>query len=199
MQAFSQEKEWGHLEVAHFFWQRHLRPGDSVVDATCGNGHDTLFLANLLAQGGVFAGKLWVYDIQDIALQRAQERLPASWSANIEWINACHSKLGSRGEANLRLVVYNLGYLPGGDKEVTTLWPTTFLSLQAAMQHLLPGGALSLTCYPGHNQGQVEEEELLRLLPSLDPQQWRVWHYRCLNKVRSPSFIWLQKRGEEKV
>lgn len=49
-------------------WKHVVREGDTVVDATCGNGHDTLALVKLVA-GESARGRVYGMDIQGDALQ----------------------------------------------------------------------------------------------------------------------------------
>lgn len=177
-----------HIEKAHATWKSFLRPGDTVVDATCGNGHDTLFLAHL--------GELNIIaiDIQARALAAAQERL-GPLASQVAWRLECHSQLPQiLNSASPRLIVYNLGYLPGGDKSKTTLMQTTLQSLHHAVAWLLPGGLISITCYPGHPEGEREEIALLEWAVSLNPLHWQVDHRSWSpREAKRPSLLLLSK------
>ena len=131
----------------HDLWKKIVLPGDLVIDATVGNGHDTLFLANLVGKNGKVVG----YDIQKQAIENTQERVAAF--PNVELKLKSHAKFD---EVEAKLIVYNLGYLPGSDKIVTTLLETTLESLESAKKALAPDGALSIMCYPGHQEGARE-------------------------------------------
>ncbi len=139
-----------HLEKAHQFWKEHLKPTDHVIDATCGNGKDAAILSNLVPQGRVYA-----IDIQEVALEKARQHATGN---NIVFLHQCHSQLPK--DEKVQLVVYNLGYLPGGNKELTSQTGTTLQSVQEALNLLPVGGALSITCYPGHPEGAIEEKAL---------------------------------------
>lgn len=153
-----------HLTLVKKYWTAHVRPGDTLLDATCGNGHDTLFLCSLL-QG---RGELIALDIQESALQNTALRLqtlPLEFQKTAYLLKQCHSKLPKTKEPP-HLIVYNLGYLPGGDKNATTKTETTLESLQDALQILGPGGAISIMCYPGHEEGVKETEKVISFLKS---------------------------------
>ena len=154
-----------HLEKAHQFWKAHLRPADAVIDATCGNGKDTAILAQLVPQGYVYA-----IDIQEDAITSAERNAPYP---NISFLRQCHTILPQ--DQRVRLVVYNLGYLPGGDKQLTTQTSTTLHSIQTAYDLLPEGGALSITCYPGHPEGAIEEKALQEWSRSLSKAEWSTW------------------------
>lgn len=174
-----------HLQLAKDFWRGHLRPHDYAIDATCGNGNDTLFLAQLCHVIGL--------DIQPQAIQNTEELLAKHGKkavlhrlshALIDQIPLPHPP---------RLIVYNLGYLPRGDKSLTTLTQTTLESVQKSVELLADDGALSITCYPGHDEGLKEEEALLRFAESLPSHEWAVSHHRWINRLRAPSLLWIAR------
>lgn len=148
------------IELAHAFWRTLVQPGDLVIDATCGNGKDSLVLAQLVGESGVLIG----LDIQEEALERTRARLmahlPPAQLKNIHLFLQSHETFPPLERAP-KLVVYNLGYLPGGNKKITTLLETTLASIKNALQLLSPGGALSIVCYPGHPEGAREAKGLL--------------------------------------
>ncbi len=169
-----------HLDQAYIYWKNLLKPDDHVIDATCGNGKDALRLVELVPQGHVYA-----IDIQEIALQKARELIPNS---NISYLLQSHTKLLT-GE--FKLIVYNLGYLPGGNKNLTTLTETTVESLAKASQIISIGGALSIMCYPGHPEGALEEQAVQKWAEGLDPQKWLITHHTWREK--SPTLFFILK------
>lgn len=179
------------LDLAHHFWEKLIQPGDIVIDATCGNGHDTLFLGKLKI------GKLYSMDIQAKALEATEERLKRELSdeqlKKIALIHGCHSQFPSEIAAGtVRLIVYNLGYLPGGNKTITTHRETTLKSVKEALTLLMPGGLICITCYPGHEEGALEETLLLDFATHLDKELWSASHNRWINRHKSPSLLLLQ-------
>lgn len=137
--------------------EAHLRPGDLAVDATVGNGHDTLTLARATMPGGRVIG----LDIQADALSAAQGHLEAAaLTASVTLLQQGHEQLREAVPADwarrISAVVFNLGYLPGSDKQVTTRSATTLLALDQAETLLRPGGLLSVVAYRGHPGGLVE-------------------------------------------
>ncbi len=186
-----------HLDLAHQYWKRLVAPGDIVIDATCGNGHDTLFLATLALSESL--GSLYALDIQQEALEKAQSRLrehlPASYFKRMQFIVGCHSSFPSMiMPESVKLIVYNLGYLPGGNKSLTTQSDTTLKSIEAALQLVAPQGLISIMFYPGHSEGKVEEAMIINALSSLDRWEWNCCHHRWMNKQDSPSLLLLQKK-----
>ena len=188
-----------HLDMAHSYWQRIVLPGDTVIDATCGNGHDTLALARMALTPEM--GALYGLDIQPKAVEGCrrilQENLPADTLTRVTLHTGCHSCFpASISPHSVRLIVYNLGYLPGGDKSLTTAAESTIASLEAAKGLLMPGGALSITCYPGHAEGLREEGVVFEWSAKLEPQEWSCCHHRWLNRKKAPSLLFVQKGME---
>lgn len=186
-----------HLSFAHQLWEKHIFPGDLVIDATCGNGHDTLILAKLALTNSF--GSVITIDIQPEAISKAQEHLKSNLSAEmfslIDFHLGCHSQFPKiLLEKSVRLVVYNLGYLPGGNKALTTCTETTLESIRQAQHLLMPKGIICITCYPGHPEGKKEREVLLHYVEKLNYQDWSCSHHHWVNTVSAPSVILIQSR-----
>jgi len=186
-----------HLDVAHSYWNTLVKKGDVVIDATCGNGQDTLILAQLSLTPT--QGYLYGIDIQqravEITHQYLNQHLPAAFLARISLINQCHSDFPQEiSPESVRLITYNLGYLPGGgNKNLTTRVETTLESLKKALFLIQKGGALSITLYPGHPEGQREEEKILLWAKELSPFQWNCCHHQWINRFKSPSLLLIQR------
>lgn len=158
------------VQQAHQLITTALQAGDVAIDATVGNGHDTLFLANTV---GV-TGKVYGFDIQQQALDSAWQRLDAAGvSGQVSLYHAGHETLGfvlpPSIVGKVKVVMFNLGYLPGGDKQRTTASSTTLAALQASISLLAPGGVISLLAYTGHPGGR-EEAELVKAWAAGLPQ-----------------------------
>lgn len=154
-----------------------VSPGDTVIDATMGNGHDTLFLCELVGENGhVFA-----FDVQKQALENTENRLKEAGMLERAALHCLGHEHMKEMAAPARAIVFNLGWLPGGDKTVTTHWETTKTALESAMELLLPGGVLVICAYPGHAEGDRERANLTEMLSSLRPQEFNVLHQRFLN------------------
>lgn len=187
-----------HLDLVYRYWTQLVLQGDIIVDATCGNGQDTLRLAKLaLAES---TGKIYAIDIQQKAINLTskylKEHLSPEQFSNIIFQTGCHSQFPIEIEPqSVKLIVYNLGYLPGGgNKELTTLTSTTLQSIQQALLLLVSGGAMTITCYPGHEEGELEEGAVLHFLRQLAPEEWNICHHRWINRKKAPSLIVIQKK-----
>jgi hypothetical protein len=172
------------LKLAHQVWKDHLKPGDFAIDATCGNGYDTEVLAHLnLAH-------LYVCDIQKKALNATKSLVGEN--QNISYHLECHSTF-SFVKNPVDLIVYNLGYLPGGDKSLTTNLQTTVKSIKTGIVLLNPGGLISCMLYPGHSEGAREESALLDLTSDFSPKNFQISHHQLVNRCRAPSLLLIRK------
>lgn len=167
-----------HIQQARLYWSNLLQSTDTVIDATCGNGKDTAFLASLVPEGKVYA-----LDIQEAALEKART---TATNPNIIFLLQSHETLPE--VANVKLIVYNLGYLPGGDKSITTKAEITVQSIKKSLQLVAPGGAVTVTCYPGHPEGARETEAVISCLTEMG-----CGFYRHEERTGGPILFHIQK------
>ncbi|RUL89579.1 class I SAM-dependent methyltransferase [Tautonia sociabilis] len=152
------------VELARMLVGRVLSEGDAAIDATVGNGHDTIWLADQVGPGGRVLG----LDVQQAALASARGRLEeAGISDRVSLVRAGHERLDALVRkpgpfARPAAVMFNLGYLPGGDRSRTTVSATTLPALEAALGIIRPGGIVTVVLYPGHPAGQDESEAVAR-------------------------------------
>lgn len=182
------------VEIIHDLLQKIVLPGDTVIDATAGNGGDTLFLAQLVGANG----KVYAFDIQAEALQTTRKRLQeAGYLNRVCLLQTGHENLDQFATGRLRCAVFNLGYLPGGAKAVVTKGRTTLAALEICLKRLLPGGIVLLTVYWGHPGGQEEKQILAEYTAGLAKQEWDVTATSFPNRERAPIILAIQKRGGE--
>lgn len=154
------------IKKAHERLVEILQPGDLAVDATLGNGHDTLFLADCLGIEGCVIG----FDVQQGAIDSTRERLLSAGvsSSCFQLYLESHDQISKRvADGDAAAVVFNLGYLPGADKSLITQVGTTLEALSQALVSLRRGGLLSVMCYPGHDGGDVEAREVTQWFENL--------------------------------
>jgi glycine oxidase len=148
--------------------------GDRVVDGTAGNGHDTHFLAQLVGPNGM----VYAFDIQAVALERTRIRLIENGLTNTTLLHHDHSELETRlppeARGGISAGMFNLGYLPGGDKSVTTQTESTLRGIMAALDFLRPSGLVSVLAYPGHERGSVETRAIRDFVECLSPAEFQV-------------------------
>jgi len=183
------------LSLSHALVRQAVGEGGLAVDATAGNGHDTLFLAECVGS----AGKVYAFDIQREALCRTKQRLSEQGIANrVALFHAGHHEmdryLPEETRGKLQAVMFNLGYLPHGDPAIITRAETTLPALETSTVWLAPGGVLSVVLYTGHPGGQEEAEHVLQWAQSLSPKTFQVMHYQLLNRKQAPSLVLVEKR-----
>ncbi|CAI8595470.1 unnamed protein product [Vicia faba] len=185
-------------DVAHMVWKHVVQKGDTVIDATCGNGFDTLELLNLVVDDS-HNGYVYALDIQKDALAKTSSLLEESinsYQKHVELFNICHSKMEEVVQRNssVRLVAFNLGYLPGGDKEIITRSETTLQALEAAERIVIPGGLISIVVYVGHPGGREELETVETFAARMCVENWICCKLQMLNRAGAPIPIFLFRR-----
>jgi len=175
--------------LAQLILRQQIRPGDTVIDATAGNGHDTVFLAEAVGE----AGRVLAFDIQAAAIESTRARLAAAGLAGrVELIQESHARLGGRvGEGGVAAVMFNLGYLPGEDHALVTETEETLAALAAAARALRPGGILSVVCYPGHPGGDAEAAAVDEWLLARAGERWVVTRHCAIGTRRPAPFLLL--------
>jgi len=163
------------VDKAHELIGAHLRPGAFAIDATVGNGHDTLFLLRQVAPGG----RVYGFDIQHSALASAAAKIKEpALRACLTLFHDSHAGLLERipkaDHGAIAAVMFNLGYLPGGDKAVMTRADSTLAALTAASRLLSPGGIFTIVAYPGHPGGAQETDQVGHWCEALNPECFKV-------------------------
>ncbi|MDX8404156.1 MAG: class I SAM-dependent methyltransferase [Mariprofundaceae bacterium] len=145
-----------------------IQAGDSVIDATVGNGHDALFLARSIGHDG----HLYGFDIQEKAIINSLEILAVHQLASCATLlQKSHEFMGdyipSREHGRIKAIVFNLGYLPGSNKSITTQPKSTLLALDIALNLLSEDGVISILAYTGHPGGAEECNAVKRWMTGL--------------------------------
>jgi predicted methyltransferase len=182
--------------MAHRLVGERIEAGDVVVDATAGNGYDTEFLAGIVGKKGT----IYAIDVQSAALRETKKRVKKSkFEGDLRLVERSHAELldivDEEHHGDIGALVFNLGYLPRGDKSVTTEWSSTLPALRGGLELLKHGGVLSAVCYPGHPAGAEEANAVARWAGMLDQVDFRAVCYRFENVVNDPPFL----IGVEKV
>lgn len=184
------------VQFQHVIWDRLLEEAQVIVDATCGNGHDLLYLAEKAKDGA----HLYAIDIQEQAIQNTRSIMAEAKVKNktsITYIQGSHDQAIDHciEEDYLDLLVFNLGYLPGADHSLMTKADQTLAALDSALPKLSRGGLISLVAYPGTPQGAEEEKALQGYIARLNQKDFNACHWSPLNQINQPPVIYLiQKR-----
>ena len=179
-------------ELAHHYLRLNVKEGDRVIDATAGNGFDTLFLAGLVGK----SGHVYAFDIQSEALAITQHKLTENGIGDrVTLIYDGHEKLDLYIKDQVAVVIYNLGFLPGGERDKTTKSETTLNSLGKALPLLKNGGLAVLVLYPGHGEGKTEKDHLLTYCHKLLPREYSVLHLCLINQPNEPPELLVIQRN----
>lgn len=179
------------LELHKQFILNHLREGDTAVDFTMGNGYDTAFLSKTVGE----SGHVYSFDIQQMALDSTAENLKkAGCPENYTLIKDSHHKVLDYVKGPIKAGMFNLGYLPGGDKRITTMRETTMPAIEAAISLLGTDSVLNVAVYPGHEEGDAEGKMICEYLERLDRRKICATKIKILNSPTSPYFIVIETK-----
>lgn len=175
------------VEASHLLVGARVAEGHTVVDATAGNGHDTLLLARLVGISGI----VHAFDVQPAALEATRRRLEAENLAPRARLHLLdHAHMARVVAGPVQAVMFNLGYLPGSDKKVVTRPDSTLRALTTALDLLAPGGVISVVTYSGHSGGDVEEQAVASWCRQL-PAQYSAAEFLLCNRPNRPPKLWL--------
>lgn len=170
--------------------QLAVTEGDVVIDATVGNGHDTVFLAEIVGPNGHVFG----YDIQEEAITNTKQKLlEKQLLERVTLFQTSHSNIlqtiPKKFHGKIAGAMFNLGYLPGGNKEIVTKPQTTIEAIKETLSVLKSEGVIVLVIYHGHEEGKTERDAVLNYAKELDQNEAHVLEYRFINQKNNPPFI----------
>jgi|SRR5690625_254421 len=177
----------GIINYSHYLIENCVDQGEIVIDATCGNGNDTLFLSRLVGEDGhVFA-----FDIQEQAIETTRHLLEEHNRTNVTLVLDNHANLNRyfRRHDEIAAAIFNLGYLPRSNKKIITEGETTILALEKIIPRLKQNGIIVLVVYHGHEGGEEEKEAILKHVVRLDQKDFNVLKYGFINQKNNPPFI----------
>ncbi|MEG6585646.1 class I SAM-dependent methyltransferase [Dendrosporobacter sp. 1207_IL3150] len=176
------------VNIAHSLMQFRLSTALNIVDATAGNGKDTLFLAKNSCEDAV----VFSFDIQQEAIHNTEILLKKHrLDYKVRLILDNHANLSNYIKAPIDAAVFNLGYLPGGNHEFTTNTTSTMTAMKQVVERLALGGMVSIIAYPGHSAGFEEHTVLRQYLSDLPSSIYTVGCWEMINHVKSPPVLYL--------
>jgi hypothetical protein len=186
------------IQFSHMLVAAKLEAGGNAIDATAGNGNDTLFLINHLGKNS----KLYVFDIQENAIQQTKNKLlenltQADYNKLNQRLNffcTSHEHIDQYVKEPVKVIMFNLGYLPGSLSGIITKPYTTLQAIKKGLQLLSSQGLMSIVLYPGHEGGEEEVELVTNYLSSLNSYEYGVLQYKNINKKKSPFLIAVEKK-----
>ncbi|MPQ44446.1 tRNA (mnm(5)s(2)U34)-methyltransferase [Clostridium tarantellae] len=171
-------------ELYHNIIKTYLKEKNVAIDATLGNGHDTDFLSEIF-------NKVYTFDIQELATNTYKEKA----KNNVIVINDSHEYFKNYVKESVECIIYNLGYLPGENKHITTKANTTLKSICEGLDILAQNGLMFIGIYSGHEEGNVEKEEILKFVKTLPKNRYGVIYQQFLNRNNNPpSLIIIEKK-----
>lgn len=177
------------LQMSHDFLLEILDKDSVTVDATMGNGNDTLFLAQ-------HSKEVFAFDIQKTALEKTKERLAQNNLTNVHLILAGHEQVDAY-VSSIKAAMFNLGYLPSADKSVITQPDTTLDALEKILKRLEISGRVSIMVYYGHAGGDKERDAVLDFVKNLPQEQFTVMLYEPVNQINTPPFLIMIEKLKE--
>jgi tRNA G37 N-methylase Trm5 len=169
------------LDYAHLLLKKYISLDDIVVDATMGNGNDTIFLSKLCK-------KVYAFDIQEKAIEETNKKLVENQIKNVELILDNHERINLY-VTNYKAIIFNLGYLPNGDKSITTKTDSTLKAIQFTLPNLRVDGFIQLVVYTGHSEGKNESKSLDTFLSQLDVHLYKVIKIELPYQDNYPPYI----------
>jgi predicted methyltransferase len=183
------------VNSAHNFIKNILHPGDIAIDATIGNGYDTAFLVEQVCPSGLVFG----FDIQQVAIDSTKEKLKQTNCSNcLQLLHASHTDMNNmiptQHHGKIKAIMFNLGYLPGGDKTIITYTDSTISALNNACHLLSNDGVMTVIAYPGHPGGDEETIQVKNWCNQLDIKKFNVnVVFSSLNKPSAPRLFVIHK------
>lgn len=177
------------LHFSHSLLEEILQPGDHVIDATMGNGYDTVFMAEKIGK----TGHVYSFDIQKEALLSTKSKLTEQDLLDrTSLFLQGHETLGTVvDEAQpIKAGIFNLGYLPKSDKSVITLPETTRTAMEEILKRLVPKGRMILVVYYGHEGGEKELDMVQDYCQSLPQEKYNVLKYQFINQKNNPPILY---------
>ena len=177
------------LNYVHNLIDSYIKENDIVIDATIGNGNDTLYLSKVVENGKVFG-----FDIQEDAIKNTKDLLDKNNCHNYELFLSSHNKMSSVLSdylGKVSLVLFNLGYLPNGDKTITTNYETTIEAIEESFKLIHKMGMILVVIYPGHESGKIESEKIHEYL---DKNNINYIEYHNTDNVIAPYLIEIKKK-----
>ena len=177
-------------DLAMYMTAGYIDEGDLVIDATCGNGNDTVLLSNAVGpEGAVIA-----FDIQEKAVDATRKLLKEERIENTVVVNDSFTNMEEYVETDdedecPQAVIFNLGYLPGGDKDITTKTEDTLDGISVALELIRTGGVVTCTHYSGHEEGAKEKEAVLAMAKALPQDKYHVVYMNMYNQPNDPPEI----------
>lgn len=170
-------------EYCHHFLEEFIRENDVCIDATAGNGNDTEFLCRKVGNNG----KVYAFDIQPEAITNTEKRLKgAELLERARLILDSHEKMRKYVKEEAQVIMFNFGYLPGGDHKIATRAESSICAIEEGLSLLKVNGIMNLCIYSGGDTGYEERDAILSYVKALDTKKWLVIMSTFYNRKNDP-------------
>jgi len=171
------------VEISKRICKLKLQKGDKAIDCTMGNGNDTAFLCSLVGENGM----VYAFDIQENAIINTTNKLKELNLFNrAKLILDGHENIDKYIKEKVKLIIFNLGYLPKGNHEITTKKETTIKALKKSLDLLELNGIILLVVYKGHENGMEEKKALEEFTLKLNQKEYTVVNISFTNQINNP-------------
>jgi len=177
-------------KLAHNLISVKLKSIKSGIDATCGNGNDTLFLSGLCSTIGI----IYSFDIQEEALRNTANALENNLINNVQLIHTGHENILKHIDLEVDVIIFNLGYLPNSDRKISTSYDTTIIALESCLTILRENGIISIICYPKHISGFEEMVYIKQWICDLSKSEFKVNEYSSENSDKTTPILYIFER-----
>lgn len=182
------------VNIAHMLMKECIKEGDLVIDATSGNGHDTLFLSTCVGTNG----EVIAIDIQEEAIHSTQRLILQHERVNVKYMQMNHADMGTKLKeylGNIACISFNLGYLPGAeDHSIITSSQSTIQALDASCSFLNDDGCISVIAYRGHTYGLEESLAVEQWMQALSPREWHVIAIEAVNQSSTSPIVFFARK-----
>ncbi len=176
------------LDFSKYIIKNNYRDDNICIDFTMGNGHDSLFLSNLVSKGVVYS-----FDIQQKAIENTKQLfIEKGMYNNIKYINDGHENF-EKYIKKFNIGIYNLGYLPKGNKAITTKKETTIESIKKAISLVEKKGIICITIYRGHEEGFLEGLEIEKIIKKISKEKYEIYRYENIKNDITPYVIIIKR------
>lgn len=174
------------IELMYFLLDKHDLKIKTIVDMTLGNGNDAYKLLSKYTDAYLYG-----FDIQEKAIDNSRCHLLEQFSnSRFNLICDNHVNIKQHIDGKADLIIYNLGYLPGGDKNIKTNSDSTIKSLDIVLKEVLnKNGLVFITVYTGHPGGEREYDELIKYINGLNQKKFNAINFNYINQKNHPPIL----------
>ena len=180
--------------IAKIYIQEVVKEGDICIDATMGNGYDTVFLAEKVGK----SGKVYAFDVQEEAIKSTEKKVKKlEFEDRVELILDGHENINNYVKEKIKCAVFNLGYLPRCEHRIITKPDTTIEAIKQSVSLLEENGVVCVSIYTGHEGGMEERNEVFDYASNLDQKDYNVFESKFVNQKNNPPSIILIERKKQ--